>query len=128
MRRRLVAGLVVQLIAGHLSIGAIASRGMSHSVYKFGAKHWMSCEIPWVSLKCELRAYAGPLPLLKGDWTNCQCPEVNCSDASEKGWSLATRMAAVSLVARHGRVLERFCFRGPPGSERAREHAFQQLE
>ena len=29
--------------------------------------------------------------------------------------------------SRHGRVLERSRFRGPAGSERAREHAFQQL-
>ena len=26
------------------------------------ATHWMSCEIPWVSLKCELRAYVRLLP------------------------------------------------------------------
>ena len=37
------------------------------------------------------------------------------------------RFAPVSLVARHGRVLERFRFRSPAGSERAPEHAFQQL-
>ena len=36
--------------------------------------------------------------------------------------------APVSLVARHCRVLERSRFRGAVGSERAREHAFQQLE
>ena len=36
-------------------------------------------------------------------------------------------MAPVSLVPRHGRVLERSHFRGPAGSDRAREHAFQQL-
>ena len=40
---------------------------------------------------------------------------------------LATRTAPVSVVARRGRVLERSRFRGPAGSERAREHAFQQL-
>ena len=53
----------------------------------------MSCGIQWVSLKCELRAYAGLLPLLKGDWTNCWCSEVYCSGASGKGWFYAARMA-----------------------------------
>ena len=38
------------------------------------------------------------------------------------------RTALVSLVAHHGRVLERSCFRGRAGSERAQEHAFQHLE
>ena len=41
---------------------------------------------------------------------------------------LGTRKAPVSLVARHGRVLERSRFRGPASSERARELAFQQPE
>ena len=109
----------MQLIAGHLSIACRGALSPLDSVYKFAAKHWMSCEIPWSSLKCELRAYAGLLPLLKGDWTKRWCPEVSCSDASEKGWSFATRTALVSLVARHGRVLERSRCCGAAGSERA---------
>ena len=80
-----------------------------------------------VSLKCEHRAYAGPLPFVKEDWTNCWCLEVYCSGASQNGWSFSTRMAPVSLVERHGRVLEHSRFRGPASSERARKHAFQQL-
>ena len=44
------------------------------------------------------------------------------------GWSFAVRTAPVSLVARHGRVLERPRFPSRAGSERAREHAFQKLE
>ena len=41
MHRRRVSGRVVQLIAGHLSFGSIASRGalsLLDSVYKFAAK------------------------------------------------------------------------------------------
>ena len=45
----------------------------------------------------------------------------------KRGGSFATRTAPVSVVARHGRVLERSRFRGPAGSEHAREHAFQYL-
>ena len=55
----------------------------------------MSCGTPWDSLKCELQAYAGLILVLKGDWTNRGGPEVYCSDASEKGWSFATRTAPV---------------------------------
>ena len=72
------------------------------SVYKFAAKHWMSRGNPRDTLKFELRAYAGLLSLC--------CTEVCCSDASNKGWSFASRTALVSLVERHHRVLERFCF------------------
>ena len=43
----------------------------------------------------------------------------------KKDWSFATRKAPVSLVARHGCVLERFRFRGLACSERAQEHAIQ---
>ena len=60
MHRRRVSGRVVQPIAGHLSLGAVASRGalsVLHSVYKYAAKHW------WDSLKRELRTYAGLLSL-----------------------------------------------------------------
>ena len=81
MHRRRVSGRVVQLIAGHLSFGAIASLGalsLVDSVNKFAAKHWMSCGTR-VSLKCELRAYAVIPPLFKGDWTNCWSSEVYCS-------------------------------------------------
>ena len=133
MHRRRVAAMVVQLIAGRLSFGAIASRGalsFLDSVFQFVAKHWMSCRIPWDPLKCELRAHAS-LVLLIGDWTTRWCPEVCCSNASEKkvkGWSFATCTAPHSLVARSPDVLERSRFRRPVGSERAREHAFQQRE
>ena len=72
---------------------------------------------------CELRAFACRLPLLKGDWTNRWCPEV----ASDKGRSSATRTVLVSLVARHGRVLERSRFCGRAANERALELDFQQL-
>ena len=128
MHRRRVSGRFVQLVAGHLSFGAIASRGalsFSDSVYKYAAKHWMSRGISWDSLTCT-----GLLSLFKRDWTNCWCPEVYCSDASKKkkkGWSLATRMAPVSLVASNARVLERSRFRAPAGRERAHEHVFQHL-
>ena len=67
MHRRRVSGRVVQLIAGHLSFGAVASRGalslLELGVSNLAAKHWMSRGIPWDSLKCELRAYAGLLSL-----------------------------------------------------------------
>ena len=43
-------------------------------------------------------AHAGPLSLFEGDWTNCLCPQVYCSDASKRGWSFASRTAHVSLV------------------------------
>ena len=52
IHRRRVSGRVVQLIAGHLSFGANASRGalsLLDSVFKITAKHLISCGIPWDS-------------------------------------------------------------------------------
>ena len=76
-------------------------------MHKFAATHWMSCGIPWDSLKCEPRPHAGLLLLLKGDWTNRWCPEVSLPGCL--------------------RVLERSRFRGRCGSKRVWEDAFQQL-
>ena len=63
MRRRRVSGRVVQLIAGHLSFGAVASRGALslYSLYKSAVQHRMSRGVPWDFLNCEFRPYAGPL-------------------------------------------------------------------
>ena len=41
---------------------------------------WRHC----LARSCEHQSCAGPLLLLKGDWTNRWCPEVYCPDASEK--------------------------------------------
>ena len=117
----------MQMVAGHLSFGATPSRGASSlldSVNRFAAKHWTSCGIPWVSLKCELRAHADLLPLLKGDRTHRCCPIFCPLDVHEKGWSSAVRTVPVSLVARHGRVLKRSFSQS--GCERG-DHAFQKL-
>ena len=73
MHRRRVSGRVVQLFAVHLSFGAVASRGalsLLDSAYRFAAMHWMSRGVPWDSLKCEFRTYAGLLSLFNGDGTN----------------------------------------------------------
>ena len=106
MNRR-VSGRVAQPIAGHVSFGAVASRGalsLLNSVYLFAAQHWMLRGIPWDSLKCELSSTRFSLSLSQGDRTNCWGPEVCCSGAFFYGWSFASRTAIVSLVARHGRV------------------------
>ena len=59
--------------------------------------------------KCELGACAGALPLLKGDWTYCRCPEVYRSDVSEKRMDLLRRAQHWFLSWRdRGLVLERF--------------------
>ena len=73
------------------------------------------------------RAHAGLHPLLRGDCTCRWCPEVYCSDASERGWSFAVRTAQISFFARHGRVPERSRFRGPSSSGRAQDHTYRQL-
>ena len=121
MHRRRVSGRVAQLIAviSDLELSPLEERcPFFGSLYKFAAMHWMSRGIPWDPLKCELRAYAGLISWFSGAYR---------WNAFKKGWSFASRTALVSLVSRHGRVLERSCFCSPAGSERAREDAFQQL-
>ena len=61
MHIRRVSGGVVQFIAGHLSFGAVASRGavsLLVSVCLFAVKHWMSRGTSWDSLKCEPPAWS----------------------------------------------------------------------
>ena len=102
MHRQRVSGRVMQQVAGHVSFGAITSRGvlsLLDSVYKFAAKHWMSCVIPCVSLKCELRAYAGLLPLLKGD-SLVLAKSTPRMHPKKNEWSSAIRTVPVSLSSR----------------------------
>ena len=67
MHRRRISGRVMQLIVGvaRLARGALS---LLDSVHKLAAKHWMSCAINSRGLfECGHGAYAGLLPLLKGD-------------------------------------------------------------
>ena len=132
MHRPRASGRVVPLIAGHLSFGAIASPGalsLVDSVYKFAAKHPMSCGIPWDSLNCELRAFAALRSSVARRLDQLLVPRSLLLGCLRKRiLSCAARVEPVSLSSGpHGRVLERSRFRGPGGSERAQEHAFQQL-
>ena len=85
------------------------------------------CGIPWDSLTCELRAFAGLLPLLKGGLDQPLVPQSLFLGCLPKGCFFATRTAPVSPVARHGRVVDRSRFRGRASSECARKHPFQHL-
>ena len=71
---------------------------------------------------------AAPVPLFKrGIGPTAGCTEVDCSDASEKSWSFASR-ARSRGSCRASRTHESSRVRGSAASDRAREHAFQHLE
>ena len=95
MHRRPASGRVVQLIAGHRSFGAIVSPGALSSldsVYKFLAKDSMSLGFPHADLFSLERRLDQLLGVTKS--IARMLPK----------WSIASRTAHVSLVARGGRV------------------------
>ena len=108
-------------IAGHLSFGAVASRramSLLDSVYKLAAKHWMSRGIPCDSEMSTLSIRWSIVSLQRG-LDQLLVSRSLLLGCFKKGWSFASRTAHVSLVACHGRVLERSRFRSTAGSERA---------
>ena len=95
-----------------------------HASFKFKKKSYLEPSRLWPTVYDEQRAIAGIIPLLRSDWSLPWCKQVYCSDASEKGYAFASRMAPSHLVAECGRVLERSRYKSDDAAHQARLHAF----
>ena len=68
----------------------------------------------WATVRQELQAFLGPLPLCYADWTREWNTLVSASDASLGGFGICTRQLPKDLVGSIGRVPERERFRRGP--------------
>ena len=69
----------------------------THS-YTFIRAHYFGRRTLWPSVRRELRAIRGILPLCKSDISNQPLPLVLCTDASGSGYAVTRRYAEVSEV------------------------------
>ena len=65
----------------------------------------------WSSVICEIRTFKGLLPLLHCNWSSPWSGFVIFTDASEYGWGIVSGHLDPEVVARHGRVKERSCWK-----------------
>ena len=77
----------------------------------------------WCTVRQELRAFAGLMVFLHGEWTHAWSPRVLSFDASLSGWGVTEAFFDPELVGAVGRVPERSRFRKLPISTSARSHA-----
>ena len=107
LRRKWVAGWVIEVVVGQCTFAGLANRGALscfHSVYRFSHKHYDKQAILWDSVCAELRAFIGLAPLLRSYWWWQWNPMVYSTDASENGYGVTRAFFDRSCVAEMGRV------------------------
>lgn len=114
LQRRRTSGRVLEAFVGHMTFAGLVARGSLscfHAIYRFIQKEYFSNVELWPSVRAELRAFKGLLPLLGSDWVMGWSETVTASDAGPTGWGVCVSRWAPKDVARHGRVSERARFR-----------------
>ena len=87
--RRAISGAVLEIIMGHITYSSMCYRpslSIFSAVYKFiRAHHDHSAKI-WKSVRSELQAFLGIMPMLQYRWDAQWSPNILCSDACLGGY------------------------------------------
>ncbi|CAE7664021.1 unnamed protein product, partial [Symbiodinium necroappetens] len=112
-----VSGRVVEVVLGHCTYCSLLNRSLM-AVFCDSYKFVRSCydsRVPlWISVRQELQAFLGLLPLCTADWAREWNDLVSASDASLSGYGVCTRKLSRDIVGGIGRVPERERFRRGP--------------
>ena len=123
LQRGRLTGRALEVILGHCTYCCLLNRNLMsifNAVYKFIRTHYDARVPLWGSVRSELRAFAGLLPLCRADWDRQWNTLVSASDASLSGFGVCTRHLDREVVATIGRLPERERFRrGCVGGARA---------
>lgn len=125
LRRGRCSGRVLEILIGHCTYCGLMNRALLsvfHNVYKFIHSHHDHPATLWNSVRAELRAFCGLMPLIASDWCRPWNELVPVSDASEEGFGVCAAVWTSSQAAAVGRVSERDRFKRA-GSHSARETA-----
>ena len=125
LRRGRCTGKVLEIVVGHCTYCGLMNRcllSIFHSVYKFIRNSYYEAVPIWNSVKAELRAFSGLMPLLVADWSRPWNSVVTVSDASEEGFGVCASSWNSQATGDVGRVSERDRFRRV-GAHSARESA-----
>ena len=126
LRQSRLSGQLVEQLVGHCTFAGLICRyslSCFSATYKFIHRHYHQRVPLWDSVRKELTAFKGLLPLLVSDWGLQWRREVLCSDASEEGYGGCVSYWPRGTVAHHGRHPERSRYR--LGAGEARVHAAQ---
>ena len=118
LRRRRVAGWVIEVMVGHATFCGLSLRGslcVLNAVYRFIYAHYDIAVPLWNSVVQELVAFAGLIPLLRSFWAIPWNGRVYATDASEQGHVMTRADIGRDVVASVGRVREISRFRLRPG-------------
>ena len=125
LHRGRCTGRVLEILVGHCTYCGLMNRcclSIFHSVYKLIKSSYFVSAPLWSSVRSELRAFAGLMPLLRSDWCRPWSGVVAVSDASEEGFGVCGAVFDPKVVASVGRTTERDRFRRV-GAHSAREAA-----
>ena len=112
-----VSGRVVEVVLGHCTYCSLLNRSLMAvfcDSYKFVRRCYDSRVPLWTSVRQELQAFLGLLPLCTADWAREWNDLVSASDASLSGYGVCTRKLSRDIVGGIGRVPERERFRRGP--------------
>eukprot|EP00929_Paragymnodinium_shiwhaense_P052284 TRINITY_DN261_c0_g1_i1.p1 TRINITY_DN261_c0_g1~~TRINITY_DN261_c0_g1_i1.p1 ORF type:complete len:1369 (+),score=112.09 TRINITY_DN261_c0_g1_i1:1521-5627(+) len=123
LQRRTIAAADVEKILGHCTFVALVRReslAVFRAIYAFVSRHRADGPVRlWSSVRRELEAFRGLLPLL---WVNLRAPwssRVVCTDASPWGYGCVQMRADEGAVKTAGRCCDRWQF------SRQQEHSFR---
>ena len=88
LTRKRVSGKMLERLVGQCTFAGLANRrslSVFHVVYKFVRKHESRRAPLWPSVRAELQAFRGILPLVLSEWQIPWCYIVVATDASETG-------------------------------------------
>eukprot|EP00973_Karenia_brevis_P079965 11095880-Karenia_brevis.AAC.1 len=86
LKMRRLDGATLEVIVGHCTAAGLVARevlSVFHSCYAFIRAHYQERVVVWQSVREELQAFYGLMPLLHADWDRRWSEQVTCYDASE---------------------------------------------
>ena len=114
LKLRSVSGDMVECILGHCTAAGMVCREticVFHAAYKFARVCRGTFVRLWPTVREELEAFLGLMPLLEADWTRSWDPVVSAYDSSSYAYGVTTAVWDPAVVASTGRVPERGRFR-----------------
>ncbi|CAE8643896.1 unnamed protein product [Polarella glacialis] len=130
LRRKKLRGEQLEIILGHCTFAAMVNRNLLSvfsASYKFiRAKYLENCGL-WKSVRSELEAFLGLLPLLESSWGGTWCNGVYACDSSGRGFGFCHSRWDLEEIKEAGRLSERSRFKRKLGGKSARERALRHL-
>jgi hypothetical protein len=110
LRRRRLSGKQLERLVGHATFVSLLDRtalSVFNACYAFMHRHGENMAVVWPTVRLELQAFIGLLPLVRAPWDVRWCETIVATDASLEGWGhcrCALTAKAVATIARTSEV------------------------